>query len=169
MSRSSNKQDKSYDADELFLENVLSFDGTSLRFDRGFEVTIQIAQCEVTEERPHGFNYAFTLVGPDYSGQRVRLLGRDNAHAGKGADRPYDHEHRERRNRAGGLVEAGPPVAKPLTNIQEAIGEFFEKAQALVEREGVDTSTGTIAQMPRVMGQGSFTKVTIIRTKSAPK
>jgi hypothetical protein len=132
--------------DDAFLEHVLSFSGMRLRFDSGFELTIEITQCEATPDRPHGFEYAFALVGPDRSGRRVRLLGVDNAHAGKGADQPFDHEHRERRTRAGYLVEAGPPIARAIESVQWAIGDFFDKAYDLLGREGVDTGAGHLEQ-----------------------
>jgi hypothetical protein len=132
--------------DEAFLEHVLSFDGTSLRFESGFEITVEISQCSATPDRPHGFEYAFALIGPDRSGRRVRLLGMDNAHAGKGADRPFDHEHRERRTKAGYLMEAGPPIARPVTNVQAAIANFLAQAYDLLNREGVNTGAAQMEQ-----------------------
>ena len=73
-------------------------------------------------------------------GQRVRLLGFDNAHAAgkRKLAVAFDHEHRETRTRFGLLVEAGPPALRLLTNMQQAIADFLAKAYDLLRREGVD-------------------------------
>lgn len=137
-------------ADEQFLQNVLGFDGLRLQFEKGFEIVIEIEQCGRSVARPHGFVYSLVLVGPDAFGQRVRLLGFDNAHAAgkRKLAVAFDHEHRETRTRFGLLVEAGPPALRLLTNMQQAIADFLAKAYDLLRREGVDVEAGRAATAP---------------------
>ncbi len=137
-------------ADEQFLHNVLGFDGLRLQFEKGFEIVIEIEQCARNVARPHGFAYSFVLVGPDAYGQRVRLLGFDNAHAA-GKRKPavaFDHEHRENRTRFGLLLEAGPPALRLITNLQEAVADFLANAYDLLRREGVEVEAGKVPTEP---------------------
>lgn len=136
--------------DEQFLQNVLGFDGFRLQFEKGFEIVIEIEQCARSVARPHGFAYSLVLVGPDAFGQRVRLLGFDNAHAAgkRKLAVAFDHEHRENRTRFGLLLEAGPPALRLLTSMQEAIADFLAKAYDLLRREGIDVEAGRVATEP---------------------
>lgn len=144
-------------ADVQFLQNVLSFDGLRLQFEKGFEIVLEIEQCAQSAARPHGFVYSFVLVGPDAFGQRVRLLGFDNAHAAgkRKLAVAFDHEHRENRTRFGLLLEAGPPAIRLLPNMQEAIADFLAKAYDLLRREGVDVDAGRMAVAPAQSAIGS--------------
>lgn len=43
-------------------------------------------------------------------------------------------------------MEAGPPIARPVTDLQKAIADFLAKAYDLLSREGVDTGSAQMGQ-----------------------
>ena len=82
---------------EHTLAFLLDFNGRIHRYAGGYWLKFEIMRVPVTETRPHGLDYSFTLHGPD----NRRLIGFDNAHAvpAKGSrfkKRPkaMDHWHR---------------------------------------------------------------------------
>ena len=87
---------RSTDAEHT-LEFLLDFNGRIHRYAGGYWLKFEIMRVPVTEARPHGLDYSFTLHGPD----NRRLIGFDNAHSvpAKGSrfkKRPkaMDHWHR---------------------------------------------------------------------------
>ena len=82
---------------EHTLEFLLSFNGRVHRYAGGYWLKFEITKEAVSEGKPHGLDYSFTLHGPD----NRRLIGFDNAHGvpANGArfkKRPkaMDHWHR---------------------------------------------------------------------------
>jgi hypothetical protein len=43
-------------------------------------------------------------------------------------------------------MEAGPPIARPVTNVQAAIANFLAQAYDLLNREGVNTGAAQMEQ-----------------------
>lgn len=58
----------------------------------GWSIRFRVFEVPVSEARPHGLRYSFTLHDIDEG----RLLGFDNAH-GVPMSQAYDHRHRFRR------------------------------------------------------------------------
>lgn len=77
----------------------------------------------MSEARPHGLRYSFTLDDIDES----RLLGFDNAH-GVPMSQAYDHRHRFRRT-----VELVP---YDFQDADKLLCDFFEAVKRACEQEG---------------------------------
>ena len=56
---------------------LLAFNRQWIGYDNGYWVTCRVRLVEATEERPHGFDYSFSL----HDANDERILGYDNAHA----------------------------------------------------------------------------------------
>jgi hypothetical protein len=90
----------------------------------GWSIRFRVQEVPVTESRPHGLRYAFTLHDVDGS----RLLGFDNAH-GVPQEQAYDHRHRFRRT-----VELVPYV---FQDADKLLCDFFEAVERACNQEGV--------------------------------
>jgi Family of unknown function (DUF6516) len=94
----------------------------------GWRVVIKAHWADgITPQCPHGLRYA--LVLKDHNGDR--RLGFDNSHGFDGAspDDPFDHEHRPGR--------PGRRYRYPFTTAAALLADFFERAIAHCEAEGV--------------------------------
>ena len=80
--------------------------------------------CPVTDARPHGVRYAFTLHDVDMT----RLLGFDNAH-GVPRRQAYDHRHRFR--------FVADLVPYQFVGTDELICDFFDEVERACRLEGV--------------------------------
>jgi hypothetical protein len=79
------------------MSRLLDYHGRRYWLTNGWSVRFQVKPVEVTEGRPHGLKYSFTLHDLD----GARLLGFDNAH---GLPRVQAYDHRHRFERTGDLV-----------------------------------------------------------------
>jgi len=87
----------------------------------GWSIRFRIAEVAVTEGRPHGIKYSFTLHDVD----RTRLLGFDNAH-GIPRVQAYDHRHRFRRT-----------AELDFRGADELICGFFAAVEQVCRQDGV--------------------------------
>jgi hypothetical protein len=106
------------------MRRLLDFDRRRYWLSNGWAIRFRIAEVEVTEGRPHGIKYAFTLHDVD----RTRLLGFDNAH-GIPRVQAYDHRHRFRR--------AADLVSYDFRGADELICDFFAAVEQACRQEGV--------------------------------
>jgi len=113
------------------LEFLLAFDGRIHRLQQGYWLKFEIKRGPVTECRPHGLSYSFTLHAPD----GTRLIGFDNAHSakpsGRGmrrAPRTHDHWHRTAR-------DPGRPYR--FVDAPTLIDDFFDAVEAELRSRGV--------------------------------
>ncbi len=74
------------------MDRLLGYDRRRYWLCNGWCLRLRVKQCPITDARPHGIRYAFTLHDVDMT----RLLGFDNAH-GIPRRQAYDHRHRFRR------------------------------------------------------------------------
>src|SRR5665213_1539175 len=74
------------------MSRLLDYHGRRYWLVNGWSIRFQLKLVEVTDARPHGLKYSFTLHDVD----GTRLLGFDNAH-GMPRVQAYDHKHRFQR------------------------------------------------------------------------
>lgn len=103
---------------------LMAYDRRRYWLENGWSVQFRVRQVTVSEGRPDGLKYAFTLH--DETGER--LLGFDNAH-GVGREQRFDHRHRFRRT--------AELVAYTFTGADALIGDFFDAVEAACRTEGV--------------------------------
>jgi hypothetical protein len=90
----------------------------------GWSIRFRVFEVPVSEARPHGLRYSFTLHDVDDS----RLLGFDNAHGVPG-EQASDHRHRFRRT-----VELAP---YDFQDADKLLCDFFEAVERACNQEGV--------------------------------
>jgi hypothetical protein len=115
------------------LEFLLAFDGRVHHLEEGYWLKFEIKRVEVTDARPHGLSYSFTLHAPD----GARLVGFDNAHgvAAKGsrfktAPQASDHWHR---------TENDPGRPYEFKGAETLIGDFFDEVERVLRGRGIGT------------------------------
>ena len=120
--------------DEYGLEFLLAFDGRIHHLEKGYWLKFEIERVEVSEARPHGLSYSFTLHAPDGK----RLVGFDNAHAArpvgsrfKRRPRQADHWHRSEDD------EGRPYKFKDAATL---IDDFFEQVERVLNAHGIATT-----------------------------
>lgn len=106
------------------MERILDYDRRRYWLENGWSLRFRVRQVPVTDERPHGLKYAFTLHDVD----GTRLLGFDNAHGVRRTE-AYDHRHRLRKTEK--LVPYGFSDADAL------LCDFFDAVERACSVEGV--------------------------------
>ncbi len=116
---------------EYTLEFLLDFNGRVHRYAGGYWLKFDIVRVPVTEARPHGLDYSFTLHDPD----NRRLIGFDNAHgiSAKGSrfkkrTKAMDHWHRTE-------TDDGRPYA--FIDAEHLIDDFFDEVERVLTARGV--------------------------------
>ena len=105
------------------MDRLLGYHRRRYWLANGWCVRFRVKRCPVTQSRPHGIRYAFTLHDVDMT----RLLGFDNAH-GVPRRLAYDHRHRLRQT---------APVAHDFTSADDLIRDFFDAVEHACHREDV--------------------------------
>ncbi len=113
--------------DDEAIRRLLDYHGRRYRLSNGWFLRFQVKEAPVTEGRPHGIKYAFTLHDADMK----RLLGIDNAH-GIPQRVIFDHRHRFRRTET--LVPYDYKDADTL------IVDFFAAVERALRSEGAEFS-----------------------------
>jgi hypothetical protein len=106
------------------MQRLLEYDRRRYWLVNGWSIRFRAAITQLSEVRPHGMKYSFTLHDVD----GTRLLGYDNAH-GVGRALTYDHRHRFRRTKES--------VPYEFRGADELICDFFEAVERACETEGV--------------------------------
>lgn len=116
------------------LEFLLAFDGRIHHLEKSYWLKFEIGRVEVSEARPHGLSYSFTLHAPDGR----RLVGFDNAHPVmavgsrfKRRPRQADHWHRSE-------DDEGRPYK--FKDAETLIDDFFEEVERVLKAHGVPTT-----------------------------
>lgn len=109
------------------MERILDYDRRRYWLENGWSIRFRVREAEVTENRPHGIKYAFTLHDVD----GTRLLGFDNAHGPR--DEPHDHRHRFRNTRE--------TMPYEFVDADRLIGDFFDAVEAACKAEGIAFDT----------------------------
>lgn len=96
--------------------------------DKGHRVQFDVAEVEVSSQRPHGLKYSLTVHNP----RGERIAGFDNAHPAPSGGKPgarkvaYDHKHRFKTVRPYEYQDAGTLVE-----------DFWKLAESVLREEGV--------------------------------
>jgi hypothetical protein len=106
------------------MERLLDYDRRRDWLSNGWCLRFRVKQCPITDARPHGIRYAFTLHDVDM----MRLLGFDNAH-GIPRRQAYDHRHRFRR--------VADLVPYRFVGTDELICDFYDEVERVCRLEGV--------------------------------
>jgi hypothetical protein len=113
-------------------EHFLSFNRQWIGYDNGYWVTCRVTAVEVTDERPHGYQYSFSL----HDNNDDRVLGYNNAHAidvatgpARKSRRPVALDHINRRGRK--------PVPYEFTTPYKLVADFFAEVDKILKKEGV--------------------------------
>jgi hypothetical protein len=106
------------------MQRLLEYDRRRYWLVNGWSIRLRAAITQLSEVRPHGIKYSFTLHDVD----GTRLLGYDNAH-GVGRALAYDHRHRFRRTKES--------VPYEFRGADELICDFFAAVERACETEGV--------------------------------
>lgn len=109
------------------MERLLDYDRRRYWLENGWSIRFRVREVEVTDNRPLGIKYAFTLHDVD----GTRILGFDNAHGPQ--DRPHDHRHRFRRTEE--------TLAYDFVDADTLIGDFFNAVEGACRAEGVNFET----------------------------
>ncbi len=109
------------------LHRLLGYHRRRYWLTNGWCLRFQVRKAQVTEGRPHGIRYSFTLHDVDMT----RLLGIDNAH-GIPRRQVFDHKHRFRR------VEEVVPY--DYRDADTLICDFFDEIENAFRVEGIEFS-----------------------------
>jgi hypothetical protein len=121
----------SLSADER--EYFLSLNRQWIGYDNGYWVTCRVTAVQPTEQRPHGFQYSFSL----HDGNDDRILGFNNAHTVDVATGParrsrrpiaLDHINRKGRTRSEPYKFVSP---------YKLVEDFFSEVEKILKKEGV--------------------------------
>jgi hypothetical protein len=115
------------DRDDEAVRRLLGYHRRRYWLSNGWCMRFQVKESPLTESRPHGIKYSFTLHDVDMT----RLLGIDNAH-GIPQRMMFDHQHRFRRTEV--LVPYDYKDADTL------IVDFFDEVEHAIQREGAEFS-----------------------------
>ncbi|TMV81908.1 hypothetical protein FGG78_24585 [Thioclava sp. BHET1] len=97
--------------------------------DKGHRVQFDVAEVEVSPERPHGLKYSLTVHNP----RGERIAGFDNAHPAPSGGKPgarkaeFDHKHRFKTVRPYDYHDAAT-----------LIEDFWQLAESVLREEGVE-------------------------------
>ena len=114
------------------LDTLLDLDGQSFVItDQGDFVKFVVKRTAVTQTRPHGLSYSFTLHAPD----GTRLVGFDNAHdvpargsRFKRRNESTDHWHRTEK-------DLGRPYE--FKDAETLLDDFFDKVERVLRDRGI--------------------------------
>lgn len=111
---------------QVDLANLIDLAGVH-RMECGWQVVIRADWVDVTEQQPHGIDYAIILQ--DERGER--LFGFDNAHAfdGAGFEDRWDHEHKPGRT--------GQRFRYDFGSASQLITDFFDRVKDYCATRGV--------------------------------
>lgn len=113
------------DGDDEAFRRLLDYNGRVYWLANGWCLKFEVKGAEVTESRPYGVKYSFTL----HDVEMERLYGIDNAHS-ISRQQLFDHEHRYR--------NTAEVVAYEYRGADELICDFFEAIEKIFEREGIE-------------------------------
>lgn len=105
------------------IDRLLGYHRRRYWLSTGWCLRFRVWLCPITQARPHGVRYAFTLHDLDMT----RLLGFDNAH-GIPRRQAYDHRHRFRRPRK--------PVPYDFMGADDLICDVFDEVERACRLEG---------------------------------
>jgi Family of unknown function (DUF6516) len=106
------------------LDNLLDLHGQVLVIDStGYWVKFAVHHVAVTEQKPHGLDYSFTMHAP----YGTRLVGFDNAHPVKG-NRIVGHDHKHR------LRTVKPYAYRDAASL---VADFWVEVEAIMREQGV--------------------------------
>jgi hypothetical protein len=106
------------------MSRLLDYHGRRYWLVNGWSIRFQVKMVEVTDARPHGLKYSFTLHDVD----NTRLLGFDNAH-GVPRVQAYDHLHRFQR--------ATELVAYEFRDADALVIDFFDAVEQACKQSDV--------------------------------
>jgi len=113
-------------------EHFLSLDRQWIGYEKGYWVTFRVREVEVSEHRPHGFQYSLSLHGPNDD----RILGYNNAHAvdvGTGparkSRRPKAFDHINQKGKK--------PAPYAFKSPYDLIKDFLADVDRILKEEGV--------------------------------
>jgi Family of unknown function (DUF6516) len=107
------------------LERLLEYHGIRYYLANAWYVRFRVWRVEVTETRPYGIRYSFTLHGD----LNERLLGFDNAH-GVPRQVAHDHQHAFRRTKDVSAYE--------FVNADRLLSDFFATVEAACQQENIE-------------------------------
>jgi len=107
------------------LERLLEYHGLRYYLGNAWYVRFRIWRVEVSEARPHGIRYSFTL----HDDLNARLLGFDNAH---GVPRQVAHDHQHNFRRTKQIFEYA------FVNADKLLSDFMTAAGDACQRENVE-------------------------------
>jgi hypothetical protein len=110
--------------DDAF-ERLLEYHGIRYYLANAWYVRFRIRRVEVSEARPHGIRYSFTL----HDDLNERLLGFDNAH-GVPRQVAHDHHHTFRRTKQ--------IFGYAFVNADKLLSDFMTPAGDACQRENVE-------------------------------
>jgi len=113
------------------LEYLLAFDGAIHNLEEGYWIKFEIERTAVTEERPHGLSYSFTLHAPDGK----RLVGFDNSHGVPTLGSRY--KHRPRENDHWHRTEKDPGRPYLFTDAVTLVDDFFDEVKRVLGERGI--------------------------------
>ncbi len=113
------------------LENLLEYDGRVHHLGDGYWIKFKIERTELTDRRPHGLSYSFSLHAPD----GTRLLGFDNAHPvdhmGSNLKKgPIEHDHWHR-------TEEDPGRPYEFKDAITLLDDFFEEVERILKERNI--------------------------------
>lgn len=121
----------SLSADER--EYFLGLNRQWIGYDNGYWVTFRVQAVDASPERPHGFQYSFSL----HDANDERVLGYNNAHAvdaatgpARRSKRPEAWDHITRRGK-------GKSVPYKFTTPYQLVADFFAEVDEILRKEGV--------------------------------
>jgi len=101
-------------------------------YENGYWATFRVTAVEVSEERPHGFQYSLSL----HDENDDRVLGYNNAHAvdvatgpARKSKRPKAYDHINRRGRR--------TVPYVFTSPYNLVADFLADVDEILKKEGV--------------------------------
>ena len=103
---------------------LLDYDRRRYWLENGWSIRFRVRETQVSEARPHGIRYAFTLHDVD----ATRLLGFDNAH-GIPRAQTYDHRHR--------FKKTDELVPYEFSDADTLLCDFFNAVESACKAEGV--------------------------------
>jgi hypothetical protein len=107
------------------LERLLEYHGLRYYLANAWYVKFRIWRVAVSEARPHGIRYSFTL----HDDLNERLLGFDNAH-GVPRQVAHDHQHTFRRTKQ--------IFRYSFVNADKLLSDFMTAAEDACQRENVE-------------------------------
>jgi hypothetical protein len=125
------------------LEFLLAFDGRIHYLEEGYWIKFEIRRVAVTERRPHGLGYSFTLHAPD----GTRLVGFDNAHGvrAKGSRFRKQPEAADHWHRTGD--DPGRPYV--FRNAVQLLDDFSREVERTLKGRGIGTNVKSVDELRR--------------------